>query len=207
MAARRGRSQARRNGGSRGGVPGVVWVLIGILLGLVLAAGVLLKDRLFGGEPIVAPRPNPAARAPAAEEPVAQRPPEPAAPRRPRYEFYTVLPEREVVVPDEEVSRRARAEAQPAQAPTAPSTDPAAPASSERYLLQAGSFSDPRRAEEVKASIAFTGLIARVEPATTAEGATVHRVILGPFNSARDLDSAKQQLAASNIPSVAVRVR
>lgn len=205
MAARRGKSQARRSGGGRGGIPIVIWVLIGILLGLVIAAGVLLKDRFFGGDPIVAPRPNPAARAPATEEPVAQRPPEQQAPRRPRYDFYTVLPEREVVVPDEELSRRARAEAQP-PTPSPSSTPDAAPAS-ERYLLQAGSFSDPGRAEEVKASIAFTGLVARVEPATTAEGVTVHRVILGPFNTARDLENAKQQLAASNIPSVAVRVR
>src|SRR5690606_24722765 len=98
------------------------------------------------------------------------------------------LPEREVRISDEELVQKARAE-----------TAPAAPAANERLLLQAGSFSDPRRAEEVKASIAFTGLVARVEPTRTGSGATVHRVMLGPYPGLRELDAAKQQLASSGI--------
>lgn len=203
--ARRGRSQARRSGRNGGGIPGWVWLGAGLLLGLALAVVVLMRDRL--GPMFDAPRPNPGARPPAAaEEPVAQKPAEPT-PRRPRYDFYTVLPEREVVVPDAEVSARARAEAQQPPPIQTPAPEQAVAVTGERYLLQAGAFGDPRRADEVKAAIAFTGLIARVEPATTADGATVHRVMLGPFANARELEAAKQRLDANGIPSVAVRVR
>lgn len=200
--ARRGKSQAKRSGRSGGGIPGWVWLAAGLLLGLALAAAVLMRDRLAPA--LMGPRPNPAAQAPGAgEEPVAQKPAE-TTPRKPRYDFYTVLPEREVVVPDAEVSAKARAEAQqpPAQSPT-----PAPATAGERYLLQAGAFGDARRADEVKAAIAFTGLVARVEPAATADGRTVHRVMLGPFGNARELEAAKHKLDANGIPSVAVRVR
>lgn len=201
--ARRGKSQAKRSGRNGGGIPAWIWLGAGLLLGLALAAAVLMRDRL--GPMFDGPQPNPGARPPAAaEEPVAQKPAEPAQ-RRPRYDFYTVLPEREVVVPDAEVSARARAEAQQPP-PQTPSSQPAA-AASERYLLQAGAFGDPRRADEVKAAIAFTGLVARVEPAATADGATVHRVMLGPFANAREVEAAKHKLDANGIPSVAVRVR
>lgn len=197
--ARRGKSQARRSGRS-GGVPAWLWLAGGILVGIVIAAGFMLRDRL--GSAFEGPRPNPAATAPTpAEEPVAQKPVEP---KKPRYDFYTVLSERETEVGDAELRARAQAEAQ------TPSTTPesaAEPAGGERYLLQAGAFSEAARAEEVKAAIAFTGLVARVEAATTAEGRTVHRVLLGPYGNARELEAAKQTLAANGLPSVAVRVR
>ena len=189
MAARRGKSQARRHG-SRGGVPAWIWLLAGLLLGLALAAFVLVRDG-FDARRLL-PRPNPAAEAPKEPEPPVAQKADPAA-RKPKYDFYTVLPEREVEIPDAEL--RAKAVAEPAA--TAPSA--------ERLLLQAGSFADARRAEEVKASIAFTGLVARVEPTTTGSGATVHRVMLGPFASLRELDAAKQQLAASGIEAIAIR--
>jgi cell division protein FtsN len=189
MAARRGRSQARRTPAGRG-VPPWIWLLAGLLLGLALAAFVLVRDG-FDARRLL-PRPNPAAEAPREPEPPVAQKAEPA-PRKPKYDFYTVLPEREVQIPDAEL--RAKASEEPA----------AAAPSRERLSLQAGSFADPRRAEEVKASIAFTGLVARVEPTTTSGGATVHRVMLGPFGSLRELDAAKQQLAGSGIEAIAIR--
>jgi cell division protein FtsN len=189
MAARRGKSQARRTA-SPSGIPPWLWLLAGLLLGLAAAAVLLVRDGFDASR--LLPRPNPAAEAPREPEPpVAQRS-DPAA-RKPKYDFYTVLPEREVQISDAELTAKARVE------PAAP------PPSAERLLLQAGSFADPRRAEEVKASIAFTGLIARVEPTSTRGGTTVHRVMLGPFGSLRELDAAKQQLAASGIEAIAIR--
>jgi cell division protein FtsN len=189
MAARRGKSQARRNSGPRG-VPPWLWMLAGLLLGLALAAVVLVRDG-FDARRLL-PRPNPAAEAPREPEPPVAQKADPAA-RKPKFDFYTVLPEREVQIPDAELTAKARVE------PAAP------PPSTERLLLQAGSFAEARRAEEVKASIAFTGLVARVEPTSTRGGTTVHRVMLGPFGSLRELDAAKQQLAGSGIEAIAIR--
>ena len=46
MAARRSKSQARRNGGGSDGLPGWAWMIIGVVLalGVVLAAGGFPND-------------------------------------------------------------------------------------------------------------------------------------------------------------------
>lgn len=192
MAARRGKSQARRGGSGGRGVPGWIWLLAGVLLGLGLSVFVLMRE---GHDGRVMPKPNPQAQAPRATEPAPAAPAE-EKPRKPRYDFYTVLPGKEVLVPDSELAQKARDEAnQPP--PTAPAT--------ERYVLQAGAFRDTRDAEALKARIALTGQVARVETAQI-DGKPIYRVRLGPYASARELESAKQQLAGNGISqTIAVR--
>jgi cell division protein FtsN len=191
MAARRGKSQARR-GPARTGIPAWIWLLAGLLLGLGLAAFVLLREGhdLRGG-----PTPNPSAQAPREPEaPVAQQS-EPVREARPRYDFYTVLAEREVRIPDNELAAQAQRGAN-ASVPTA---------EERRYLLQAGAFADTRDAEAVKARLALIGLVARVETGQV-NGKAVHRVRLGPYASARELENAKRQLAENGIAdAIAIR--
>lgn len=184
--ARRGKSQARRSGGS-GGVPGWVWLAAGVLLGLALSVFVLVRQGGLDAERLL-PRPNPAAEAPkASEEPVAQR--RDPAPKKPRYDFYTILPEKEVVVPEAEI--------------TAPTTQPAR--SNERYLLQVGAFRDARDADALKARLALLGLVARVQ-ADTIEGIQWHRVRLGPYETLPELDGVRRQLAQNDIEALAIKV-
>ena len=136
------------------------------------------------------------ARAPREPEPAVAPPPAEPAPRKPRYDFYTVLPGKEVLVPDSELAQKAREEA--AQPPTAT-------APKERYVLQAGAFRDTRDAEALKARIALSGQVARVETAQI-DGKPIYRVRLGPYATARELESAKQQLAGNGISqTIAVR--
>jgi cell division protein FtsN len=189
MAARRGKSQARRTGSGRRGVPAWIWLLAGLLLGLALAAFVLVRDG-FDARRLL-PKPNPAATAPREPEPPVAQKPQPAPAKK--FEFYTVL--RETRIPDDELRAQARAE---------PAVPPAA-AAAERLLLQAGSFNDQERADRIKAEIAFTGLVARIEPTVTSRGSTVHRVMLGPYASLRELDAAKQALASAGIEAIAIR--
>jgi cell division protein FtsN len=179
MAARRGKSQAKRGGSARSGVPAWIWLLAGILLGGGGALFVLLQE---GRDTQRAPTPNPSAQAPReAEAPVAQNA-EPPRETKPRYDFYTVLAEREVQIPDNELAAQAQ-----------------------RYLLQAGAFADARDAEAVKARLALIGLKARVE-AGEVKGSTIHRVRLGPYASARELEAAKRQLAENGIrDAIAIR--
>jgi cell division protein FtsN len=192
MAAKRGKSQARR-GGSKRSVPAWLWLLAGVLLGLALSAYVLMRERQEGAG---APRPNPTAQAAReSESPVAQRAERAPEPAKPKYDFYTLLAEREVVIPDNELAEQARREA----------STPQPVAAGERYLLQAGAFSDARDAEAVKARLALIGLVARVETGQV-KGNTIHRVRLGPYTSARELETAKRQLADNGIEkSLAIR--
>lgn len=191
--ARRSKNQAKRNG-SRG-IPGWVWLLGGLAGGVVIAAVLLVRN---GGDvKQLLPKPDPEARAPAAaDEPVAQDAPEP---RKPKYDFYDVLREREVVIPDAELNAQAQAEAAaPADAPVPANAD------SVRYLIQAGAFRSAADAEALKARIALTGEVARVESAQTDAG-TIYRVRLGPYPNAGALAKAKQALGSHGIEALAIR--
>ncbi|HRO87447.1 MAG TPA: sporulation protein, partial [Chiayiivirga sp.] len=105
MATRR-KSQARR--GSERRVPIWIWLLGGMLIGLGLSAALLIYDR-DGRLP--GPRPNPAAQAPReSEAPIAPAPRAEPEKQKPRYDFYTLLRERETQVSDKELAEKVRAE-------------------------------------------------------------------------------------------------
>ncbi|MFZ1620872.1 SPOR domain-containing protein, partial [Dokdonella sp.] len=141
-------------------------------------------------------QPNPEAVAPRESDP-----PIVEAKDKPRknYDFYSVLPEMEVVIPDAEISAKARAEAQlPAS-----TTTPAVSANS-RYLLQAGSYPSAKAADEVKAKLAILGFVAQVTP-VTINGKTWNRVRLGPYASASELEVAKAALSDNGFNAIALK--
>lgn len=173
MAARRGRSQARRNGGNSGGLPGWAWLVLGVLLTL-LAMLVLPRYFKSGGDaPFFRPQPNPDAQPvvsaidedlPPPASRAAQPEPAAAAPAPTDYDFYTMLPEQEVAMTDAQLAALAREEAErqrrnaqaraaaaahpdaadPAPLPeTAPAPAPAAPA--QRPETRAASVADGSR--------------------------------------------------------------
>lgn len=124
MAARRGKSQARRNPSS--GLPGWAWLVIGVLVTLlvVLAAPRLLKSGADGdGFLRIGPKPDPDAQpATSASDDDAIAPDlatnSPASgkagddkPKPTQYDFYTLLPGEEVAMSDAELAASARAEA------------------------------------------------------------------------------------------------
>ena len=95
----------------------------------------------------------------------------------------------------------------PASSDTAPAQVAATSATTgARYILQAGAFGAAGDAEEVKARIAMLGLGARVESGQ-ANGRTVYRVRMGPYASASELAEAKQKLADSGLPAMAIKAR
>jgi cell division protein FtsN len=209
MAAR-SRKQATR-GGSRQSLPAWVWLGIGVVLGLVVAAVFLASDWAPMLRKKTGPRPNPEAIAPReSEPPLASNKDKDGKPRK-NYDFYSVLPEMEVVIPDAEISAKARdeakARAQAAQQQATNGTPAAAPpaaTAASRYLLQAGSYPTPKAADEVKAKLAILGFVAQVQP-VTINGKTWNRVRLGPYASAGELESAKAALADNGINAIALK--
>ena len=163
MAAKKGRQATR--GGNGAQKPAWLWVLVGMLLGIGLMLLVLARDwaPLLRRQNL--PQPNPEATAPRESEP-------PVAEAKPKknYDFYQVLPEAEVVIPDAELSAKAKAEQQ-ARANATPSTTIAPPAPTPgRYVLQTGSYPDPKAADEAKAKLALAGFVAQVMGWTIARG-------------------------------------
>jgi len=302
MAAKRGKKQARRKDEPR--VSGVVWLLAGLLIGGAVAIALWLKNPQAVND--LLPHPNPTAKprlasADGGKVPEGNPPASPASPasasstaadgaaatpKKPRYDFYTLLPEREVVIPDDELSAQVKAEqsanlaakqqaalaaasstastagaatignpasaagtaataattnpasaaivanpagahagnpaasaasatlAHTATATTAPATAtvsanipvPASQLKSGQYLLQAGAFRSTKQADDLKARIAMLGLVGRVETVQTPAG-EMHRVRLGPYTTASELEAAKEKLGGSGLPAVAIRVK
>lgn len=230
--ARRGRSQARRNSGSSGGLPGWAWMVLGIVLtiGVILAAPKLMKSD--GEDGFFRPRANPDAQPVAADdgddaglvagdgEAAAAEDPATTAPD---YDFYDLLPGEEVAMSDAQVAAAAREEqaraaqsrqpqplpettAAPAAADDAPATATASTGDDTPYILQAGAFRGSGDAEAVKARIALLGLNARVESAQI-NGATVYRVRMGPYGTASELAAAKAKLANGGLPALAIKAK
>lgn len=202
MAAKKSGRQATR-GGNGAQKPAWLWLLIGLLLGVGLMMLVLVKDWMPLLRKKDLPQPNPQATAPReSETPVAE-----AKPPKKNYDFYQVLPEAEVVIPDAELSAKAKAEQQaranPATSATStPSTSPAM--ATGRYVLQTGSYPEPRAADEAKAKLAMAGFVAQVQP-VTINGKTWHRVRVGPYASASELEAAKRSLSESGINAIALK--
>jgi cell division protein FtsN len=194
--ASRSRKQASR-GGSQPGVPAWIWLGVGVILGLLVAMLFLGSDWAPMLRKKAGPQPNPEAVAPRESDP-----PLVEARDKPRknYDFYSVLPEMEVVIPDAEISAKARAEAAQRAIPT---TTPAVSASA-RYLLQAGSYPTPKAADEVKAKLAILGFVATVYP-VTINGKTWNRVRLGPYSSAGELETVKAALADNGFNAIALK--
>src|SRR5690606_912558 len=122
MAARRGKSQARRNDGN--GLPGWAWMILGIVIALVAVLVLPADLKPDGNDGFFRPQPNPAAQppvsaidegeAPVEDVPAPRRPATAATPAQeaPEYDFYTVLPEQEVALTDAELAASAREEAE-----------------------------------------------------------------------------------------------
>lgn len=223
MATRKGKGrQAVRNGSN--GFPGWGYAVIGILIGAILMAMVMRGSLFTSLRKPAGPQANPQATAQHGSEPGVL---EPAAndstPKKPQYDFYSVLSEKEVRIPDAEISAQAKAEQTqqpiPTPAPAASVKSPsvavqtvtAAPAESmapkssgSGYLLQVGAFPNASAAETQKAKLAMQGFVANVQTVDVG-GQTYHRVRLGPFRSATELEATKQKLAAAGIPAIALK--
>ncbi|WP_440985215.1 SPOR domain-containing protein [Xanthomonas sontii] len=224
MAARRGKTQARRNSGN--GTPGWVWLIAGAAIAAVVflgAPGLFKKDGDFlrvGG-----PRANPDAQpAPVADADVDAPPdlPKPAAnaagstkpeakkDAQTQYDFYTLLPGKEVQMSDAELAASARAEAirqAKAQAaagtaatgttPAAVATAPTATAANPTPLPETPSAAASAPAAAKPAATTATPA-ATTAPATAAAAAPDNaRYILqaGSFGASGDAESTKAKLA------------
>lgn len=111
-------------------------------------------------------------------------------PPKPRFDFYTMLPEQQITV-DVEPARMASARAEPR-------------AQSETYLLQAGSFRQPEDAERRRAELLLLGLDPRVEEASGEHG-RFFRVYLGPFQTHAEMSRARGLTTAQNIDTLLMK--
>lgn len=128
------------------------------------------------------PQPQPAATA-ETQKPVEPAPP--AEPEEPRYDFYTILPQAETVVPDYEIKTRVREEL-------------VGKTKAVKYVMQAGSFRESSEAERHKAKLALLGIESRVEKAKVGN-VIWHRVKIGPYDNPSSVSTIKELLQKNGI--------
>lgn len=112
----------------------------------------------------------------------------------PNYDFYKMLPNFEVVVPekDREVARERDN----------------APALIERpgiYVLQAGSYRQQAEADRIRAQLKLQGIDANVQRVSVDEDVW-HRVRIGPITDLTELNRLRARLRAADLDALVIRV-
>jgi cell division protein FtsN len=115
--------------------------------------------------------------------------PQETAPR-PRFDFYTLLPEQTIDV-----------EVDPAEV-TAPREG--ASATREVYVLQAGSFRQREDADRRRAELLLLGLQPEIEE-TSGDNGRWFRVYLGPFDSRSKMSKARSLTAGQDIDTLVLK--
>ena len=110
-----------------------------------------------------------------------------------KYEFYTLLPESEVVIPEREISERIEQ-----------MKKNSSHKSPEDYLLQAGSFKTQPQAESFKAKLAFIGIQSDIQTVSIGDD-TWYRVRVGPFKNLVEINEIRSRLRENSINAILVK--
>lgn len=230
--ARRGATaQSRKRTPPRlGPLPGWLWGLGGLVIGFYLA------QHQHGTAPWQTGPERASAEARQDDQPAQpeQAPDEP--PSAPRFEFYTLLPETEVIAPGGWIESPEQApvttlpESVPEDdsPPSLSGDDPIAqlisrqmpgrgesadtrseavsPPEDASYMLQAASFQQPEDAERLRNRLRNLSLLANVST-VNANGATWHRVQVGPYQDRRELARAQDLMNTQGIEPMLIQLQ
>lgn len=122
---------------------------------------------------------------------------------KPQFEFYTILPEMEVVIPDEEIlpprdSRPPAAQVEERSTTSEPK---------DAYILQMGSFRKFVDADRMKARLALIGIEAKIQKVSINNRDTYHRVRSGPFRKQSELNRVRRLASDNNISTLLIKLK
>jgi len=173
--------------------PGWLWMLFGLSLGLSVAFAVYVKDRKPAPANTQA-SPQPASMQTALDDnnetasgqSATEEPPEQ------RFTFYDMLPNFEVIIPEQEPDVAADVEPQAVLEPGL-------------YVLQAGSFSAFADADRRRAELGLHGIESQIQR-VTIDDKTYHRVRIGPTSDLDKLNMLRSRLRAAKIDVLRIRL-
>lgn len=121
------------------------------------------------------------------------------SPERTHFEFYTVLPEIEHVIPEPSSTFESEtAEVTPPPSEIAKKTG--------FYMLQAGAYHNPGDAERMKAKLAMAGFEPTVQKISFQGQGDFYRVRIGPYPNMEMMESANRALVRLNIKALRLKV-
>lgn len=217
-ARKRSTQASRQLSHGRSPLPGWVWGLLGLSVGLFVALLVYLQHPAPNGAAAVSSllRPHASDTAGVGGQSTGHTPAANNELTHPRFEFYKLLPDQEVGVPAPEQN----IEPTPAKHPsTGSSTNAEHPrpqqttattprntqGTSAGYLLQAGSFRHLDEADQLKAKLALLGVEASIQNVELARGETWHRVRVGPFSDRQHLSEIRERLQENKIHTIVLK--
>jgi cell division protein FtsN len=103
----------------------------------------------------------------------------------PQFDFYTILPDKEVVVPEYEIKTRTREER-------------VGKAKEAHYMMQAGSFKTFKEADQLRIKLAAMGIESKVQKAKVGS-VNWYRVKMGPFTQTPSVNSIRARLRQNGI--------
>ena len=177
-------------------IPGWIWMMAGLFIGLFVALLVYIKDNSSGKLAIT----ETVSKVFQTQKPTDTRdvktsqttkPPEPASSTKPKFDFYTILPELEVAIPEQELINSTKESNENT--------------STQQYMLQAGSFKKFAEADKLKARLALEGIEAAIQKVKINDTDTWHRVRIGPLNNVKALNQTRRRLRNLGIASIVVK--
>jgi len=131
--------------------------------------------------------------------------------RETNYDFFTVLPEIEVVVSDEYAPATPVASEDAASVNKGGKTAKKSEVSRESggggaYMLQAGSYRSSGDAERLKAELALKGLRSTIQKVSIQGRGDFYRVRLGPYSEHGEMVSTDQALAQQGIKALRLKI-
>jgi cell division protein FtsN len=179
--------------------PGGFWsgwtgLIAGLAMGLGVAGIIYVKDHRPADARTAAVKPgkkkprgdaypesgDPAADSSAGEEPAKS------------YDFYSMLPKFEVVVPEKDRDVK-------------PDIKPVPETRRGTYVLQAGSYRNFADADRVRAQLALQGVESKVQK-VSVDSDTWHRIRIGPISNLDELNHMRQILRKADVDVLVIRV-
>ncbi len=168
--AKKSAPNKRRNTAAKSTAPAWLWFIIGAILG-AFAMALVFWNNAQTKPPVTPETTKPNANTDSKTP-------------KPRFDFYKLLQESEVIVPATE--KLSEGDKTPEQ--TAPNTE---------FILQVGSFPNRPEADKYRAELILLNLDAHIETVEIHKGEIWHRVMVGPFDSQQKLASARSILVAN----------
>ncbi len=169
----------------------IVPFLTGLILGIFLTALAWLKlgPTFPGIQESITTKPHPTI--PGKKSPSSE-------PRQ-RYDFYTILPEMEVLIPEEEIRQPEK------RGKTTTNTTPHTNEGS--YMLQMGSFRRIKDAERRKAELAIIGIESAIQSVNSGTREALYRVRSGPYRSRQKITQLRALARQNNIDSLPIKLK
>jgi cell division protein FtsN len=175
--------------------PGWAWMLFGLAIGLSVALAIYVNghNERVAKEPVVqepASLPTPLQEeAPAVQKSTAA---ETADPPKPRFDFYKMLPNFEVIIPEQEKE-------------VSTDTTERAVITPGVYVLQVGSFTNFADADRRRAQLALQGIESAIQR-VVIDGKAYHRVRIGPIDDLEKLNLLRSRLRAADMDVLRIRL-